>query len=627
LPADKVVTKGMAKPVEAKAVPGLFANLPATKSSEDAVLEEAIAPDEAPAQDSPPVPLWKRILAESGAVVMATFWQTIRPLSFLFSIQRRRNLRQKMETARFALGQRAYEAGFGDKKVCTKIQALADRILNIEAVKGVTKEPVAERRALLLQLADATLLADEIPDPIEGEYRRAVVARQKLEVQEESLKGALGGLLPAGKIGWQRVAIGYGVTFGLLFLTLTIYWQVAAANQLAKEQREQQLAEEKRQDEARIAEQQRLEKQRADADKELMREKSTKEIVALCGPSVALIRFKEGKMAGGGTGFMIRPGIIATNAHVINSTMIDQLKVYFPSATKEEDRKTALTAKLLYFDAKRDLAFLEVKDAKAPPLHLAKEFKFESGEKITVIGCPGIGEKQLENAVSNGNLSTKTEVSKQPYYQMDISVNPGNSGGPVFDSRGHVIGVVTLKSSKERISFCIPWQDLSAGVATVAKPDSDKAIQAANAQHSFHLVLGRLVRSMVLYLFTMNIYEQHMQGALKSGKSVEAGIQQGRIQVGAQGFVAMAQQMMNPKMRGLAEKLGSDTSLEEEARQTIADLWKIFEELRDHGENPRGTFNSYANKRRELEARLGRHLPTLGSVFGFEPPEVEQPDS
>src|SRR5262249_46719478 len=151
-----------------------------------------------------------------------------------------------------------------------------------------------------------------------------------------------------------------------------------------------------------------------------------------CGPSVALIRFKEGEKEGGGTGFMIRPGILATNAHVIDSVLINKVKIYYPSSPNLG--KTPFSARVLHFDPKRDLAFLAV-EPKVPALKLANQFEFKSGQAITVIGCPGIGEKQLENAVNTGVMSTKTDLSKQNYYQMGISVNPGNSGGPVFDSR------------------------------------------------------------------------------------------------------------------------------------------------------------------------------------------------
>src|SRR5262249_32738427 len=160
--------------------------------------------------------------------------------------------------------------------------------------------------------------------------------------------------------------------------------------------------------------------------------KKSAEIFKLCGPSVALIRVKVGSHEGGGTGFMVRPGILATNAHVIDSALMDQTKVYFVSAKDAEERKKAYSAKILYFDPKRDLAFLSIDEKAAKPLRIAKTYEVETGQDITVIGCPGhaTGE-QLPNTVTKGNMGTKTKVRSMPFYQMSIAVNPGNSGGPV----------------------------------------------------------------------------------------------------------------------------------------------------------------------------------------------------
>ena len=56
----------------------------------------------------------------------------------------------------------------------------------------------------------------------------------------------------------------------------------------------------------------------------------------------------------------------------------------------------------------------------------------------------------------------------QRYYQLTIAVNPGNSGGPVFNSTGSVIGVVTRKSlNQESLAFCIPVEDLNLAMGKV----------------------------------------------------------------------------------------------------------------------------------------------------------------
>ncbi len=122
----------------------------------------------------------------------------------------------------------------------------------------------------------------------------------------------------------------------------------------------------------------------------------------------------------------------------------------FPSA--EKGQQGPLLAELLYEDTHRDLAFLRVKSS-LPPLRIAESYKFRKGEDVTVIGNPGAGgELILENAISRGLMSTRTSLEGQRYYQLRIAVNPGNSGGPVFNSFGSVIGVVTRKSVAARVA-------------------------------------------------------------------------------------------------------------------------------------------------------------------------------
>ncbi len=71
-------------------------------------------------------------------------------------------------------------------------------------------------------------------------------------------------------------------------------------------------------------------------------------------------------------------------------------------------------------------------------------------------------------------MSTKTSFEGQRYYQLSIAVNPGNSGGPVFNSFGEVIGVVTRKSAaQEALAFCIPLEDLNLALEKVTNFPQD----------------------------------------------------------------------------------------------------------------------------------------------------------
>jgi S1-C subfamily serine protease len=209
---------------------------------------------------------------------------------------------------------------------------------------------------------------------------------------------------------------------------------------------------------------------------------TTAQIVARWEPSVALVKGQ----ASSGTGFVIKPGIVVTNAHVIHEELISGLEVRFPSAPA--GKQGPLAAELLYEDPKRDLAFLKV-ETDLPATQVSPNYSFVKGEDITVIGNPGLGDEVvLENAISRGVMSSKTIIDGMNFLQLNISINPGNSGGPVFDSSGRVIGVATLKAAKaEALAFCIPADDLQAALVQVGPPRPD-VVSRHRSEVSFQML-------------------------------------------------------------------------------------------------------------------------------------------
>jgi S1-C subfamily serine protease len=196
---------------------------------------------------------------------------------------------------------------------------------------------------------------------------------------------------------------------------------------------------------------------------------NTAEIVQRYESSVALIKGKKGS----GTGFIARPGIIATNSHVIDGERVKDLEVRFPSAP--EKQQGPYPAKVIYQDKDRDLALLRVATDLAP-VRVAEKYKFRKGEDVTVIGNPGVGGQMiLENAISRGIVSSMTKINQHSFLQLGIAINPGNSGGPVFDPKGRVIGVVTLKTTQqEGLAFAVPAEDLLSALETAESIDTSK---------------------------------------------------------------------------------------------------------------------------------------------------------
>ncbi len=200
---------------------------------------------------------------------------------------------------------------------------------------------------------------------------------------------------------------------------------------------------------------------------------TTEEVASRCEASVGVVFGGSSS----GTGFLVADGLLATNAHVIDSIPPDQIKVTFPAAT-ELDRGP-IVGRVVYFDQNRDLAILRV-STRLPPLKTAANHKFRRGQDVVVIGNPGVGRVALECVVSRGVLGSKIDEESLSYYQLSGSINPGNSGGPVLDLTGRVVGVVTLKArNQEGLGFCIPAGDLAKATRDAASQPSPAARLAA----------------------------------------------------------------------------------------------------------------------------------------------------
>jgi serine protease Do len=157
-------------------------------------------------------------------------------------------------------------------------------------------------------------------------------------------------------------------------------------------------------------------------------------------------------MMGEGSGFIVnRDGIILTNAHVVD----DAQKV----TVKLTDRRE-FEAKVLGVDAKSDVAVLKIEAHDLPVVRLGDPRGLQVGEWVVAIGSP-FG---FENSVTAGIVSAKGRTlpddSFVPFIQTDVAVNPGNSGGPLFNLKGEVVGINSQIYSRsggyQGLSFAIP---------------------------------------------------------------------------------------------------------------------------------------------------------------------------
>lgn len=154
---------------------------------------------------------------------------------------------------------------------------------------------------------------------------------------------------------------------------------------------------------------------------------------------------KNGQPQSLGSGFLITPNIIATNYHVIENSHSGFVKFVNKDNIYEIEG-------VVGYDVAYDLALIKVGINDGTPLQL-KSPSVDIGEKVFAIGNP-LG---LEGTISDGIVSGLREFDKFSVLQISAPISPGNSGGPVVNEKGEVIGVATFTFSEgQNINFAIP---------------------------------------------------------------------------------------------------------------------------------------------------------------------------
>jgi serine protease Do len=155
---------------------------------------------------------------------------------------------------------------------------------------------------------------------------------------------------------------------------------------------------------------------------------------------------------GQGSGFIVTAdGLILTNAHVVQGAKEVTVKL--------SDRRE-FTAKVLGSDPVTDIAVLRIEASGLPTVRLGDPRQLEVGDPVLAIGAP----YGLEQSATKGIVSAKGRSlpgdAVVPFIQTDAAVNPGNSGGPLFDGSGAVVGINAQIYSQsggfQGLSFAIP---------------------------------------------------------------------------------------------------------------------------------------------------------------------------
>lgn len=166
-------------------------------------------------------------------------------------------------------------------------------------------------------------------------------------------------------------------------------------------------------------------------------------IFARAAPGVVIIRTLSGGTPGTGTGFVVdRSGSLVTAAHVARGA--DRLEVEFRDAGR-------MNADLVGYDARRDVALLRVQPrGTLAALDLGDSTLVKEGEPVAVIGTPRGRPWVMTSGVVRGTGLTLPGLFPEIFTMFDAVVEPGNSGGPLLNGRGQVIGVVVARSQQSQ---------------------------------------------------------------------------------------------------------------------------------------------------------------------------------
>jgi serine protease Do len=174
---------------------------------------------------------------------------------------------------------------------------------------------------------------------------------------------------------------------------------------------------------------------------------------------------------GQGSGFIISSdGLILTNAHVVRDAKDVTVKL--------SDRRE-YTAKVLGSDPVTDIAVLRIAAKDLPTVRLGNPKQLEVGDPVMAIGAPfGFEQTATQGIVSAKGRSLPGD-SVVPFIQTDAAVNPGNSGGPLFDGSGSVVGInaqiYSQSGGYQGLSFAIPID--------VALKVKDQIVATGKASH------------------------------------------------------------------------------------------------------------------------------------------------
>ena len=242
-----------------------------------------------------------------------------------------------------------------------------------------------------------------------------------------------------------------------------------------------------------------------------------------------------------GSGFVVSAdGSILTNAHVVsdNGVAADSVKVVFKTLSGSGTDTTTVAATVVGVDETSDVALLKVDPAKAPaldPLPLGDSSAVQVGEAVVAIGNPlGYDFSVTSGIVSatNRNLQSPNGSVIPDGIQTDAAINEGNSGGPLIDASGQVIGIneqiASQSGGNQGLGFAVP---INTAVGVMEQMQA-----TGKVTYAYLGVQGQTITSDIAGALGLSQNEGVLVAAVSDGSpAAQAGIKGGSQQTDLQG--------------------------------------------------------------------------------------------
>ncbi len=227
---------------------------------------------------------------------------------------------------------------------------------------------------------------------------------------------------------------------------------------------------------------------------------------------------RDAPVFGAGSGFIVSPdGVILTNAHVVQGASEVTVKL----ADRREFR-----AKVLGSDPRTDVAVLKIDAKGLPTVPLGNARSLQTGEWVLAIGSPFGLESTVTAGVVSATGRSLGNDSQVQFIQTDVAVNPGNSGGPLLNTRGEVVGINSQIYSQtggyQGLSFAIPID--------VAARIKDQIVATGKVQHAKLGVSIQDVNQSFADSFNLDSPEGALVANVERGSAAEkAGLKSGDV--------------------------------------------------------------------------------------------------